>query len=473
MTGLARVLVVLFLIFPYLIFIAKIKVWDLPAWDELGPVLSFTVLQAALSGVFSLLGGFAIALGLARARFKLIPWMLLPSFVPSLFVVISVMNVIKPFPFGLWGTVLVHTFTLSGLVGAVLMTKLRERAGGMIELAYVEGASRFAIISRLVVPVMKSDLMNLFILVFVVSFGSFSIPLLTGAVGAITFEVLTYQKIIIEGNFAQAFGLATTQLLITGAIVISYSPQTSLRSRRFANLESIAWLPGNIYGTILVLISVFGLFLISPSIPAELWSVLPGRIFGSAMIGFGAGLVSFIFLISICFGLPHFYFERFLLSYVSPSIPIIGFGFLLLGVSNILFAPLAIIFGVVMSVLPGLYRLLLADDVKSLRNQIEVARTMGASWNQIFSFITFPQCVRSISILSGFCAFWAVGDFGLSRLVANRTISVAMLVDDLIGSYRLGAASVLVWLLLAIGGSLFLFFQRLGSRLSKRAQLLL
>lgn len=469
MTSLVRVLVCLFLIFPYLTFIAKVKIWSLPEWRELGPVLSFTFLQAALSGIFSLLGGFMIALGLARRKTNFIYWVLLPSFVPSLFLVISIMNVINPFPFGLWGTVLVHTFTYSGLVGVVLLSKIRERAGGMIELAHIEGASRSSVIFNLVIPILKSDLMNLFTLIFVISFGSFSVPLLTGSVGAITFEVLTYQKIIIEGNFPQAFGLVTMQLLITAVIALLYSPQTSVRSRRFANLESIFWMPGDLYGKILVLLSVFGLFLVDSNIPTEIWQVLPGRVLGSVVIGIGSGILCFAFLTSICFGLPHSYFERFLLSYVSPSVPIIGFGFLLLGFSNVLFAPLAIIFGLVMSTLPGLYRLLLADDVKSLRNQIEVARTMGAGWNQIFTYITFPQCVKSISLLSGFCAFWAVGDFALSRLVASRTINVAMLVDDLMGSYRLGAASVLVWLLLVIGGGIFLLFRGLGNVLSKKS----
>lgn len=470
--GVARVLVGLFLIFPYLVFLAKIQMWDLPAWHELGPVLYFTSLQAFLSAVLSVVGGLFIALGLAkRTSPSLEMFVMLPVFLPSLFLVISLMNLIQPFPFGLTGTVLTHVFSLSGLVGIVLFNKLRERAGGMIELAFVEGATRGNILKDLILPLLKSDLRNLLVLVFVITFGSFSIPLLTGKVGAITFEVLTFQKIIIDGNFAQAFGLATLQLLFTATIVLIYSPVTSSRSRRIANLAAIGWWPGFTFGIFLALVAFAGLFLVTPQFSREILSALPGRILGSLIIGLGTGVISFFLLAMICFGMPHRYFERFLNSYVVPSVTLVGFGFLLLGVQSRVFPLLAIMSGIAMTILPGLYRLRLADDLKSLSRQVEVAKTMGASARQIFSNVLFPQCVQGIGALSGYAAFWAVGDFALSRLVADRTISVGMLVDDLLGSYRLASATGLVWLLILMGGALFFLFYSVGKKTAQRAQI--
>jgi ABC-type Fe3+ transport system permease subunit len=122
-----------------------------------------------------------------------------------------------------------------------------------------------------------------------------------------------------------------------------------------------------------------------------------------------------------------------------------------------------------MTTVPGLFRLGLADDMKSLRTQIEVAKTMGANAKQIFYNISFPQLVTGIARLSGFAAFWAVGDFALSRLISARTISVAMLVDDLLGSYRLSAASCLVLLLILLGACIYWLFRGLGNVLSQKS----
>ncbi len=469
-SGFSRVAITILLIFPYLVFLAKITRWDLPPWSELGPVIKFTFLQSVYSAFFSVFGGLFIALGLARKYSRNLEILILiPVFVPSLFLVISLLNLIRPFPFGLVGTVLAHVFSFSGLVGVVLFAKMRERLGGMIELAFVEGANRRSILFKLVLPLLKSDIMNLFVLVFIIAFGSFSIPLITGSVGAVAFEVLTYQKIIIEGNFAQAFGLATMQVLLVAMIVLSYSPKTSLKSQRIANLSGIGLWPGLFYGLFISFGSVCGIFFVVPHIPHEIESVLPGRILGSLLVGMGVGVFSFLCLSMIVLGSPHVAFEKFLKSYVAPSVTLVGFAFLLLGITFRLFSIVAIVFGLVMVFIPGLYRLLLDDNIRSLRNQIEVARTMGATNYQIFSYITFPQCAKSIGLLSGCAGFWAVGDFALSRLVSDRTITVAMLVDDLLGSYRLSAASVLAGLLLVIGAGIFWMFRSLGNVLSQKS----
>jgi thiamine transport system permease protein len=70
-----------------------------------------------------------------------------------------------------------------------------------------------------------------------------------------------------------------------------------------------------------------------------------------------------------------------------------------------------------------------------------------------------PQLSKELGLIGALAALWASGDFALSSLVAYQDLTVAMLVDELMSSYRLELATWLMAPMLLAGfgcGALFL-----------------
>ena len=71
---------------------------------------------------------------------------LAPSFLPALFFVTAVLQIVKPFPFGIVGIILIHTLMYAGLVGLLLQFIFVSKFQKLSEQAYIEGATQFQFI---------------------------------------------------------------------------------------------------------------------------------------------------------------------------------------------------------------------------------------------------------------------------------------------------------------------------------------
>jgi thiamine transport system permease protein len=98
--------------------------------------------------------------------------------------------------------------------------------------------------------------------------------------------------------------------------------------------------------------------------------------------------------------------------------------------------------------------------LRSLEGQIAIARTLGAGTSQIFKEVLLPQISNRAALLSGIAAVWACGDYSVSRILAHRDLSLAMMTETLLSSYRLGLATVLSLSLIVCG--LICFFIMIG-----------
>src|SRR5690606_28137621 len=113
-------------------------------------VLWKTTWQAFLSAAISLGLGVWGALGLlsVKGRKREISKFifLLPNFLPTLFVVLAMLNILNPFPYGIAGIVITHVLINTGLVAYILSEAFENRLGGIVELCMIEGASRFRVL---------------------------------------------------------------------------------------------------------------------------------------------------------------------------------------------------------------------------------------------------------------------------------------------------------------------------------------
>src|SRR5207253_2494025 len=154
----------------------------------------------------------------------------------------------------------------------------------------------------------------------------------------------------------------------------------------------------------------------------EIQSALIWNFIGSILIGLTVGLFCYGGLLAIAYAWPKLWFEKFLNGYVAPSTALVCFCLLLIGPNEGPTIFFKIPFAITLLSLNSLYRMGWDGSLESLRSQVTVAYTLGASSGQIFKEVLFPQISARAGLLAGIASIWACGDFAVSRILAHRDI---------------------------------------------------
>lgn len=259
---------------------------------------------------------------------------------------------------------------------------------------------------------------------------------------------------------------SSASFLFLFSLVLSRSPDVRDQGRYQARF--LTWSPGLIFPLVIsvfILVAQFaGIKLgLSQLLGTELLlEQLPSLIAHTLFIGLGTGLFVFILLLMVAGLSPHWGMDRFLTGYASPSAVVTGFAFLLFGFYGFWGSHAAMILGLGLLFLPGLYRLMGRSLLHMVSRQVQVARVAGAGWGLIFTSIVFPQVRAGFLWLSGLAAFWACGDFALSSIVAESSSTLGLMVKGYMTSYRLELATVLNLILILVSSVCFLIFGGLG-----------
>lgn len=478
---LLRSALVLYLLFPFLFLIFQFRLQSWPDGAELVWAFKNSFLQAFFSALAAVFFGWwsamgLISLGKKRRHFRplLEVCCLLPNFLPPLFILLATLNILDPFPMGIAGIALIHALINFGLVAVLLAGLIENKMGAYCELAYVEGAGQFFFLRKVFFPLMKRDLFMMFLFVFVICFGSFSIPLVVGGARGTTLEVLIYEKIRLSGNWGEAVILALLQSLFIFGLSFVAGKGRAVTGRPTSYMKLIYMPTGN-----LIILFCAGFLLmgywqgVAEGLRHlgefyEVQSAVGEALLGSLCIGWGVGFLSFALLMLIAYVEPAPLFERFLNGYVAPSTALACFSFLLLGPNESFWPFVKIPLAFVMITLNTLYRMGWQSRLQTLRRQREVAWLMGASRGRIFQEIVLPQIAPTAGLLAGLAAVWGTGDFAVSRILAHRDLSLAMMSQTLMSSYRLNMASALSALILMAGLACFVVFFWGGRVLSRK-----
>lgn len=461
--------IILYFLAPYFIllgyFFAKGADFSVP--ERLWDTLQFTKWQALLSATSSLLLGFVASFGLLGLRetssklaHAVTLFILLPSAVPVLIVILSVLNLF-PETRGLLGIVLIHTLINIGLVAVVCESLIRNKVGSYLELAQVEGASFFKILSKVILPLLGRDFVVLFFAVFAFCFASFSVPLLIGGSQATTIEVLIYELIRVDGNWGQALVGSILQTAIVLLFAIFIAQEQPNYSRRETRLNFLSIKPFIVIALLPSALVVVGLCSGLISGFSQLFNEISFATLGelainSFLISFGVALLCLAGLVALALIQPQRDLRKFILGFVAPSSVLTGFAILILWRSTGAATLIKIMLGLSFIFIPVLYRLGWDARINSLRGQVLTAESLGASRWLIFKKICWPQMSSVAAQLVALASFWAWGEFALTRILSERTLTLSLLVQSLMSSYRLNSATALVWLMF-IGSAITYF----------------
>ena len=388
----------LFFLYPFLSLLFYVGEWGGVSWSEWGPVGINTFFQSLGSALLSLGLGFYGARGMLYLRnhffwkkfYRFLElWVLLPNFLPALFLILPVLKWIWPltsslsasasasasavafqgggletswisewmgltwrFGLDLLPLIIVHTLANTGLVSVGLARIMQQKSGNFALLAQVEGAS-FGDLFWPLVLYLKRDLFLLGFFVFTLSFSSFSAPLLLAGERGVTLELLIYQKLR-GGDLSQALSLAFLQslfLLSLGGLLWWFRSSSSSSSSSFwvGETETKKIHQGNEKISPL-LVSSRGWF-----IPCSLtlwvvfaqgWGFIEGwrqlqaldvmkeglfwtSLWGTLRLGLLTGIIVYGLLLLLLFLSPQKKLQNFLLAYTTPSASLTGLAFFL------------------------------------------------------------------------------------------------------------------------------------------------
>ncbi len=474
--------IVVFLLYPFLVLFFKISGNVHIDMDELFWSLKNTSLQAFLSALFSLLFGFFLSLGVLsyqnfnKYRTSLDLFFLLPSFIPNLFIIIALMNLIDPFPIGMIGIIIAHVVINTGIVAIFLKNNIQLKLGISGELALVMGSSRMRFLTKILIPQLKKDFFEIFFFVFCICFSSFSIPMVIGGGRGVNLEILIYEKIRIYSDWSSGVIIATLQSLILFAFSFLTFKSQKYQSKQNFNFQIISSKSVLLFFFIIYLLFLASFFRglfegtgLSSDFylfKSELFSALVGTLILSTVVG----LCVFGYLILLSYVWNNNMFAKFLQGYLTPSSALVALSLLIVGPNTGIFVFLKISIALLILYSSLAYRLGWNSLLYELEAEKEKALILGASENLIFKKIVIPLVLRKAFFISGLCAFWTSGEFAISKILAQSDFTLAMVTETFISQYRLSIASWLTLVVLCLGVLIFYIFIEVGRVLSQKIE---
>ena len=438
--------------------------WQWPEVSEFTWALKNSFIQATGSSFVAVGAGLFLLLGLLRLPMRiraLFSWALLtPSFFPPLFLLLSFMSWIQPFPMGWIGIVLIQGFMNAGLISVLLLQVVEAQLAGLSEAALVMGAGR-GLFLRHCASLVFPEILSLGLFVFAVSFASFSIPLVVGGGNSTNIEILIFEKIKISAQWGQALSLSVIQLLIV--VGFMFLPKSTWRREVGRAVDLRAWGSSVCLAVVGAYLMMFWAPLVvhlSSGVSAinsmpGLWDEILELLVPSLLVAFFVGLFCLCLFLFFALGFPENRVPSFLRGWLAPSTALLGFAFLFFSDKNIWFS---YVFALTLIFFPIIYRLGMDRGLESLTGQIEIARTLGANDLLIWRRILIPQVWSLACILSGVASLWALGEFALGRMILGGPKTLALLSQSLLASYRIDAGLGVGTLILLCGSLMFLFF---------------
>lgn len=482
MRFLFRAFLFICLTFPFLILSTKFNLALGFSLEELIWTLKNTFYQSTISALVGFSGGLLLAsgllyiesMGLHKIRNSLNWILLIPNIIPSLFIILFCLNSIDPFPMGLMGISIIHAVMYSGLIGVTLAKVFEAKLGALSELALIEGTGTLRFYFLGAFPILKSDIFHLLSYIFILSFMSFSVPLIVGGGRGTTLEVLIYEKVRLSNEWGQAISLSLFQTILLGLFGwIPTNKSFNIRGRSQYNLKILSSFLGVIFLFFYIWIWA-GSYLVSlPEAFLSLknifdWEVFQQALINSTVIGTLTGILIFMILSGVVYFYPDRAIEKIILFFMTPSAVLYGFSCLFFGPNIGWISIFKLVFCCTFMSLISLYRAGLKQNLSELDKQLEITSTMTENLNLRFQWILGPQALKTVGFLSGLGAVWSLGDFALSKILFTQEHTLALEVETLMSTYRLNAAMGMSFILLILSLILFYFFWSLGDVISRK-----
>jgi len=483
-------------------------------------LLKFTLYQAFLSTILSLLVGVLLAWALAhqshfRGRGLLVALFSSSLVLPTLIVVFGLigifgrsgyLNQLSMFLFdtsfgsylyGLGGILLAHVYLNASFASRALLHSFESIPKEKYKLAK---SLNFSVLERFLFveyPALKSTLLSIGSTIFLLCFTSFAVVLLLGGSPSYnTLEVAIYEAVKLDFDIGMALKLALIQLSISAVLVVL----SSSFKINVANLKTsdtlILWKEPKVLRVVQwFIIGLFTLFFVLPlivifldGIGADFGRILKEPLFIKSLVtSLSLATISSILTVIIAlflsnarrnFTLPtrlaNKLFSKVLDSIIAfsgnlylaiPSL-VLGLGFFLMyqkyDGSEIVWSTAALLTANVLMSLPFALSVLTPAMHKTAQRYDKLAFSLGLSKVQRWFYVEYPYIKSSLGYIFALAFCFSLGDLGIIALFGSDEFStLPWYLYQLMGSYRSTDAAGVALILLVLVLSVFMVIPRL------------
>ncbi|NIZ10505.1 thiamine/thiamine pyrophosphate ABC transporter permease ThiP [Pseudooceanicola sp. HF7] len=460
--------------------------------------LRFTLLQAALSALFSVLLALPAARALARRRFRgraaLVALTGAPFILPVVVAVVGLLAVfgtqgllnraaaplgLGPFRiYGLHGVVIAHVFFNMPLATRMILQGWQAIPAERFRLAAQLDLPPQMTFRLLEWPMLRQVIPGTLAAIFAICLASFAVALiLGGGPKATTVELAIYQAFLFDFDLGRAAMLALMQTtLVAGAAVLALAVTRMDGSGAGLDRALPRWdAPGGWRRACDALVlAATALFLLAPvvsvalagltglkDLPATIWPAMGNSI----LVSLASALTTTALALGLAAGMSRVIQAIGLLP-LALSPLVLGTGYFLIVnpflVPGTLAMPVTVLVNTLMA-LPFCLRMLapayerVESDYGRLADQLGLAGLARLRW------LTLPRMKAPLGFCAGLAGALSMGDLGVITLFgAPGRETLPLLMYRLMGSYRTEAASAAGLILLLLSFGIFWAFDRGG-----------
>ena len=464
----------------------------------------FTVWQAFLSAVISVVLAVPVARALARRQFAgrgaLVTLLGAPFILP---VIVAVLGLITVFGragwmnqalgalglppvsiYGLHGVVLAHVFFNLPLATRLLLQSWQSIPSERFRLAAQLRLTPWAVFRTLELPLLRQTLPGVAVLIFVICLTSFAVALtLGGGPRATTVELAIYEAFRFDFDLGRAALLSVVQLVLAGGaalVALWIIPQVSLSGGMGRVVKRWDAQGGGQRALDAGVISLAAAFLILPLAAVVLRGVaglarLPDTIWLAVGNTLMVAVLSVIVMCALALPMAGWIatrrqggVEAIGLLGLSASPLMIGTGWFILvnPVMNPadLALPVTALVNALMA-LPFALRIIVPRLRETAQDYGRLAQTLGVQGWPLWRIVILPRLRAPLGFAAGLTAALSAGDLGVIALFADPDrVTLPLQMYRLMGAYQMEAAAGAALLLLALALGLFWICDR-GGRL--------
>jgi thiamine transport system permease protein len=483
-------------------------------------LLKFTLYQAFLSTILSLIVGVLLAWALAhqshfRGRGVLVALFSSSLVLPTLIVVFGLIGIFGrngylnqlslflfdhsfgSYIYGLGGILLAHVYLNASFASRALLHSFESIPKEKYKLAKSLNFSVFERFLFVEYPALKSTLLSIGSTIFLLCFTSFAVVLLLGGSPSYnTLEVAIYEAVRLDFDIGMALKLALIQLSISAVLVVLSSGfRTGL-----ANLKTshtlIPWKEPKVLQVVQwFIIGLFTLFFVLPlvvivtdGIGADFGRIFKAPLFiKSFFTSISLATVSSLLTVIIALALSHARrnlslstrlgkkpFAKVLDSIIAfsgnlylaiPSL-VMGLGFFLLyqkyDGSEILWATVALLTANVLMSLPFALSVLTPAMHKTAQRYDKLSFSLGLTKMQRWVYVEYPYLKSSLAYVFALAFCFSLGDLGIIALFGSDAFStLPWYLYQLMGSYRNADAAGVALVMLVLVVLVFVLIPKL------------
>ncbi|MCB6177870.1 thiamine/thiamine pyrophosphate ABC transporter permease ThiP [Rhodobacter sp. Har01] len=465
--------------------------------------LRFTVLQATVSSVVSVLLAVPVAKALARRRFPgrgaLITLMGAPSLLP---VIVAVLGLVAVYGragwlndglaaaglprvqvYGLQGVVMAHVFLNLPLATRMLLQGWQAIPAERFRLAESLSFRPADVARHLERPMLAEVVPGALATVFAVCLTSFAVALvLGGGPRATTLELAIYQAVRFDFDLGHAAGLALVQTALGAAAALAAWRMAQAAGFGAGLDRAPMWRgpDGWRRGADVLALGLAAAFLLVPMVaillrglpgladlPPEVWAAA-GRSVTVALVSTAATMTAALTLaVAVARGGARWLDLAAALPLATSGL-VLGTGLFLIAQPIVpptrLALPVTVLVNALLA-LPFAFRLLLPEARALHAGYGRLAESLGLQGPARLRLLTLPRLARPLGFSAGLTAALSMGDLGVIALfAADQGATLPLMVQRLMGAYRTEAAAGAALLLVGLSFALFWAFDAGGRR---------